>query len=97
MPVAPIAIAAAAAAGAFILIRILTGSRSTDQSKREAEKNSLQSMGKISAYEQQVELLNRKIKSAPDRQRELMAKKMELLLKQKERLKHKTERLVKKS
>lgn len=90
-------IIAAAVVGAFVLLRLLMGGRSTEQSKREAERNSLQSMGKIRAYEQHVEALGRRMKSAPDRQRELMAKKMELLLKHKERLKHTTERLVKKS
>ncbi len=88
---------AAVVVGAFVLLRLLMGGRSTEQSKREAERNSLQSMGKIRAYEQQVEALGRRMKSAPDRQRELMAKRMELLLKHKERLKHTTERLVKKS
>lgn len=96
--VAPIIIGIAAVVGAFILLRILMGSsRQSEQSKREAERKSLQSMGKIRAYEQQVEVLGRRMKSAPDRQRELMAKRMELLLKHKERLKHATERLVKKS
>ena len=88
---------AAVVVGAFVLLRILMGGRSTEQSKREAERSSLQSMAKIRAYEQQVEALGRRMKSAPDRQRELMAKRMELLLKHKERLKHTTERLVKKS
>ena len=90
-------IIAAAVIGAFVLLRILMGGRSTEQSKRQAERSSLQSMGKIRAYEQQIEALGRRMKSAPDRQRELMAKRMELLLKHKERLKHTTERLVKKS
>lgn len=91
-------IIAAAVIGAFVLLRTLMGSsRQSEQSKREAERNSFQSMGKIRAYEQQVEALGRRMKSAPDRQRELMAKKMELLLKHKERLKRTTERLVKKS
>lgn len=90
-------IIAAAVIGAFVLLRILMGGRSTEQSKREAERSSFQSMGKIRAYEQQVEVLGRRMKSAPDRQRELMAKRMELLLKHKERLKHRTERLVRKS
>ena len=95
--VATIVIAVAAVVGAYILLRMLMDGRSTEQSKRESERGSLQAMTKVRAYEQQVELLNRRIKSAPDRQRELMAKRMELLLKQKERLKHRAERLVKKS
>ena len=93
----PILLIVAAGAGVLILIRLLTGGRSTDQSKREAEKNSISSMNKIKAYEQQVEQINRKIRTSPDKQRELLAKKMELLLKQKERLKKTTERMVKKS
>lgn len=88
---------AAVVVGGFVLLRLLMGSRSTEQSKREAERGSLQAMTKVRAYEQHVEALTRKMKSAPDRQRELMAKRMELILKQKERLKHKAERLVKKS
>ena len=95
--VATIVIGALAVAGGYVLLRMLMGGRSTEQSKRESERGSLQAMTKVRAYEQQVELLNRRIKSAPDRQRELMAKRMELLLKQKERLKHRAERLVKKS
>ncbi|MBI2580805.1 hypothetical protein HYV85_03255 [Candidatus Woesearchaeota archaeon] len=89
---------AAVVIGGFVLLRILMGSSGqSEQSKREAERNSIQSMAKVRAYEQQVEAFNRRMKAAPDRQRELMAKRMELLLKQKERLKHKTERLVRKS
>ncbi|MBI2144897.1 hypothetical protein HYU18_01090 [Candidatus Woesearchaeota archaeon] len=93
----PILIAAAAVVGGFVLLRILTSGRSSPQSRKNAEKDSLHSMSKIRAYEQQVEALGRRMKAAPDKQRELMAKRMELLLKQKELLKHKTERLVKKS
>ena len=88
---------AAAVVGGFALLRIVMGSSSTEQSKREAERSSLESMTKVRAYEQQVEALNRRMRAAPDRQRELMAKRMELLLRQKERLKHRTERFVKKS
>ena len=95
--VATIVIGALAVACGYVLLRMLMGGRSTEQSKQESERGSLQAMTKVRAYEQQVELLNRRIKSAPDRQRELMAKRMELLLKQKERLKHRAERLVKKS
>lgn len=95
--VAPVLIGAAAVVGAFVLLRLLMGGRSTEQSKREAEQGSLQAMTKVRAYEQHVEALTRKMKSAPDRQRELMAKRMELILKQKERLKRRAERLVKKS
>ena len=88
---------AAAVVGGFALLRIVMGNSSTERSKREAERGSLQAMTKVRAYEQHVEALNRRMKAAPDRQRELMAKRMELILKQKERLKHKAERLVRKS
>ena len=87
----------AAVVGGFALLRIVMRTSSTEQSMREAERSSLQTMTKVKAYEQQVETLNRRIKAAPDRQRELMAKRMELLLRQKERLKHRAEGFVKKS
>ena len=87
----------AAIVGGFALLRIVMGSSSTERSKREAERNSLQTMTKVRAYEQQVEALNRRMRAAPDRQRELIAKRMELLLKNKERLKRRTERFVRKS
>ena len=65
---------AAAVVGGFALLRIVMGSRSTEQSKREAERGSLQAMTKVKAYEQHVEALNRRMKAAPDRQPEPTAK-----------------------
>ncbi len=91
-------IIAAVVAGGFILLRVLMGSKRSDASRKQTDNKSIQSMQKIRAYEQQVQMLGRNIKTAPsDRTRELMAKRMEQLLKQKERLKHKTERLVKRA
>ena len=82
---------------AFVLFRMLFGGTSY-QARHSSAEAGRKDLAQVEAYENQINRLQRIVRTAPnDRQRELVAKKMELLLKQKERLKHKTERLVKKS
>ncbi len=95
--VAPLLIGLAVAAGGFVLLRILSSSSGSEQSKRQAETSALSGMRKVKDYEQRIEKLHRTMRKAPDRQRGMMAKREEMLLRQKELLKRRTELFVKKS
>lgn len=86
----------AAVIGGFVLLKILSGSGS-EQSKHQAETSALTGVRQVKEYQQRIEKLHKAMRNAPDRQRELMAKREEILLKQKELMKHKSEQFVKKS
>ena len=82
---------------AFVFLKMLFGGTSY-QARHSSAEAGRKDFAKVEAYENQINRMQRLVRTAPnDRQREIVAKRMELLLKQKERLKHKTERLVKKS
>ncbi|MBI3036776.1 hypothetical protein HYY73_03440 [Candidatus Woesearchaeota archaeon] len=95
--VTPLLIGLAAVAVGFVLLRILFSSSGSEQSKRQAETSALSGMKRVKDYEQRIERLHRAMRNAPDRQREMMAKREEMLLRQKEMLKRRTELQVKKS
>lgn len=92
-----IAIAAVAVIG-FILVRLLSGGRSSYSARHSSAEEAKSNIARAEAYESQVNALQRRISTAAnDTQRELYAKKMERMLKQKERLKVTAERLTKKA
>lgn len=95
--VEPLIIGLVAVVAGFFAIRILFRSSGSEQSKRQAETSALSSMRKVRDYEQRIERLHRAMRNAPDKQREMMAKREELLLRQKEMLKRRTELQVRKS
>lgn len=96
--VEPVILGIGAVIGLFVLLRLLMGGNSNnDKSKKEAESAALGSMRKVKDIEQRIERIHQAMRTSPDRQREMMAKREEMLLKQKEILKHKTEKYVKKS
>ncbi|MBI2141508.1 hypothetical protein HYU16_03735 [Candidatus Woesearchaeota archaeon] len=89
---------AAAVVGGFALLRIIMGSSSSYSARHGSVRSAESKLTKVEAYENQINRLQRFVRTAPsDRQRELAAKTLERFLKQKERLKRSTERLVKKS
>ncbi len=81
----------------FVLFRLLFGGTSY-QARHSSAETGRKDLARVEAYENQINRLQRIVRTAPnDRQRELVAKKMEMLLKKKERLKHATEMFVRKS
>lgn len=82
----------------FVLIRLIASGTTSHGARHSSAEQGRRDFAKVEAYENRINSLQRAVKgSKNDRQREMFAKKMEMLLKQKEKLKHKTEREIRRA